>query len=975
MSRNLQRQMNMLDIPTGDLGAFKREGGKIKLYDSGGGGSSTQTQTTDLPEWAQPYAKDILAKGKALTNINDNPYQRYDKPRTADFGELQTGAMEGAKTMGPSSQLGTATTLAGDVGTRAMGTNYQAGQFANQFQDPGAYQPGQFSMMQARAPSLQQYQMDPAERVRTQSFARPGSAEAYMSPYMQNVVDIQQREAQRQADIARTGRGAQAVGAGAFGGSRQAIMEAEAARNLAQQKGDIQATGLQSAYGQAQQQFNAEQQARLQAQLANQQAGLTVGGQNLGARLGVQQLGAGQDLQSQLANQQAFQQAQQAREQSRQFGAGQGLQAAGLGAQYGQAAQQLGEQSRQYGAGLGMQGLQTGLQAAGQLGALGGQQFQQGMDINKLRSAYGGMEQAQRQRGLDIGYENFMNEQNYPYKQLGFMSDLLRGTPTGSSSVTQMYQPPGSALGQLAGLGTGIYGLSKFMADGGEVNSYADGGVTSQGNVESIIEKLSDQQLQVAFKNAQARNDMATVQAIQQELAMRASEKQGMAGAFNMLPQASQEGVVQAAGGGIIAFADGDMVSDPMGTGASEIIDTPYQPTGMTGLQKFMSRFQNEPEWKIKEAEAKAMKEAKVSQAKPAAPSPKAQPKGQAARSTPDYVAPDQVPPAPAKEKPIDRRYEDLANAPKPSKAQVKSAVNELAEKYNLSPDIKEDVMKTAKEIRNELDKENAPMLEELRKAIDAQKPDTEGMRNRGIGQALAEFGFKFAAEAAKPGARFLGSAAAASPSLSAAAAKMQELETDANKNFAKLKLDQTKYEVALKKGDMQTASTLASQIRQGQQQDRAFQFQLAQAQDNAELERQKMAMTGDYYRSITSRQPENVMSLATQLMKDPAFKGTQNDAIEKAAYLLKGGISAGIRSDTASAANLDKALKDITAKYPLLKIMKTSDPEYASMKAAYDADVRSAYARHGGAGISDALPSSNATNMAAKGFKNLGAE
>jgi hypothetical protein len=120
------------------------------------------------------------------------------------------------------------------------------------------------------------------------------------------------------------------------------------------------------------------------------------------------------------------------------------------------------------------------------------------------------------------------------------------------------------------------------------------------------------------------------------------------------------------------------------------------------------------------------------------------------------------------------------------------------------------------------------------------------------------------------------------------------------------------------------------------------------------------MAMTGDYYRSITSRQPENVMSLATQLMQDPTFKGSQNDAIEKAAYLLKGGVAAGIRSDTASAANLDKALKDITAKYPLLKIMKTSDPEYASMKAAYDADVRDAYARHGGAGISGAVPAAS---------------
>ena len=850
MSRNLQRQMNMLDIPTGDLGAFKREGGKIKLYDSGGGGgaSSTQTQTTDLPEWAQPYAKDILAKGKALTDIGENPYQKYDKPRIAEFGDLQKGAMEGARTMGPSSQLGTATDIAGLAGLGALGTNYQAGRFSG----------GQFGNQ---------------------------AAEQYMNPYMQNVVDVQQREAQRQADISGTQRGAQAVKSGAFGGSRQAIMDAEAARNLALQKGDIQAQGLNQSYQQAQAQFNADQARRMQAQ-------------------------------------------------------------------------QLGEQSRQYGAGLGLQGLQTGLQAAGTLGQLGGQQFQQGLDINKLQSAYGGMEQAQRQQGLDIGYQDFLNQQNYPYKQLGFMSDLLRGTPTGSSSVTQMYQPPGSALGQIAGIGTGIYGLSKFMAEGGEVDSYAEGGVTSQGNVESIIEKLSDQQLQVAFQNAQARNDMATMQAIQQELAMRASEKQGMAGAFNMLPQASQEDVVQAAGGGIIAFADRGAVQDP-----NELTEQDYQllrPEGASALKSLKDFFTPEAARLNREKyEAAAAKQKEES--KPAAPSPKAQPKGQAARSTPAAVAPDVVAaPAPAKEKPIERRYEDLANAPKPSKAQVKSAVNELAEKYNLSPDIKEDVMKTAKEIRNELDKENAPMLDELRKAIEAQKPDTEAMRNRGIGQALAEFGFKFAAEAAKPGAKFLGSAAAASPALSAASAKMQELETAANQNFAKLKLDQTKYEVALKKGDMQSASTLAAQIRQGQQQDRAFQLQLAQAQDNAQLEREKMAMTGDYYRSITSRQPENVMSLATQLMKDPAFKGTQNDAIEKAAYLLKGGISAGIRSDTASAANLDKALKDITAKYPLLKIMKTSDPEYASMKAAYDRDVQDAYARHGGAGISGAVPTAS---------------
>ena len=215
-----RRQLEAFGEPLGESATRLKPGGRI--YGGGGSGpAQSQTQTVDLPEWAQPHAKKILAKGEALSEA---PYQKYGGDRTALFTGMQKGAMEDARTMGPSAQLGTATGLAGDVGTRAMGTNYQAGQFANQFQAPGAYQPGQFSMMQAQAPSLEQYQMGPAERVRTQSFARPGSAEAFMSPYMQNVLDIQQREAQSQADISRTGRGAQSVVAGAFGGSRQAIM-------------------------------------------------------------------------------------------------------------------------------------------------------------------------------------------------------------------------------------------------------------------------------------------------------------------------------------------------------------------------------------------------------------------------------------------------------------------------------------------------------------------------------------------------------------------------------------------------------------------------------------------------------------------------------------------------------------------------------------------------------------------------------
>jgi hypothetical protein len=517
-----RRQLYAMGEPLGEC-VTRKEGGRV-IYGGGGSGggggqpaNTTQTQTQELPEWARPYAKDTLSKASALTDINQNPYKTYDANRIAGFSPLQQQSMTGAQNMAPAGQLGAATGLAGAAGERAMNMQYA---------------PGQFGMMQARAPRLQQYQMGPAQQVGTEDYTGQNVSQ-YMNPYMQNVVDIQQREAQRQGDIAGTQRAGQAVKSGAFGGSRAGLMEAEAARNLATQKGDIQAQGQNAAFQSAQQQFNTQQQRDLQAQMANQGMGFNVGQQNLQAQLGTQQLGAGQNLQAQLANQGAFQQAQQ-----------------------------LGEQSRQYGAGYGMQGLQTGLQAAGQLGQLGGQQFAQGLDINKLQAGYGAQQQQLEQQGLSQSYQDFLNQQNYPYKQLGFMSDILRGTPTGSSSSMNMYQAQPGALQTATGLGLGAYGISQLMkAGGGSVYEYADGGsVTSDYNTSDIIDKLSDQQLQSARQNAQARKDMGTLELIDEELAQRASDRGGMSAAFNQLPPNAQENmyeVARGANGGIVAFAGG----------------------------------------------------------------------------------------------------------------------------------------------------------------------------------------------------------------------------------------------------------------------------------------------------------------------------------------------------------------------------------------------------------------------------------
>lgn len=445
-----------------------------------------QTQTT-IPDYARPYVEDLLgsaagtiyqykrdAQGNVVRDAAGlpiptgfQPYQQYMGERFAQFSPLQQKAFQQAEQMRTSPQLEDASSLAGLAGLRALNYGYQPGQATNQFVVPQQFQPSKFTAPGISSDALTRYQMGPVDRVETQSFAQPGSASTFMSPYMQNVVDIEKREAQRQADIAATSRGARFAQAGAFGGARQAIENAEAARNLATQKGDIQTRGSQAAYQQAQQQFNAEQAARIQAQLANQQAGLNIGQSNLAAMLGVQQLGAGQSLQAQLANQQAQMQAQQLAEQSKQFGYGQQLQAAGLGAQYGQAAQQLNEQSAQFGAGLGLQGLQTAMQGAGQLGQLGQSQFGQQLGINQLLGQYGGQQQQQAQNILGAQYQDFLNAQNQPYKQLGFMSDMLRGLPLAQSAST-MYQQPPSALGQLAGAGLTAKGLGLF-SKGGEV--------------------------------------------------------------------------------------------------------------------------------------------------------------------------------------------------------------------------------------------------------------------------------------------------------------------------------------------------------------------------------------------------------------------------------------------------------------------------------------------------------------------------
>ena len=598
---------------------YSRDGRRLYHFGGGGGGttqSTGTTYTTNIPEYAEPYVHTMLgATQKQLFKMNDQgeitdfrPYKPYSTDPSsyvAPFSPMQQQAFEGIKQLGPSGQLGTATSTAQDVASRAMGASYDPAQTSYmQAQAPQLQQfqmgpadrvyGGQYnapSMVAAQtdfSPGLQQFQMGPAERVRADMFGGQQAAQ-YMSPFIEQAMEPQLREARRASEMQRTADQAQATRAGAFGGSRQAIVEAERQRNLGTQMGDIRARGLQTAYEQATQQFNQDAARRLQAQQLNQQAGLTVGGQNLQALLNTQQLGtqtglqtalanlsseqqanvqnqaaqlqaqgltAGQAMQAALANQQAGLtvggQNLQALLGTQQLGAGQNLQAQLANQQAYQAAQQLGEQSRQYGAGFGMQGLQTALQGAGQLGALGQQEFGQRQAALGMQQQVGTQQQALEQQKINQAIQDFANAQQYPLMQLGTMSNMLRGLPMQAQTTNQYVAAPNpitQGIG-LAGAGASIYNAMRPPggAAGGLPSEfkYAEGGIASVprydvgGEVYSDLTDMSADQLKNIIKESSSQRIKEMAKGI---LAEKTAQRMY--------------------GGGIVAFQRGGDAIDP----------------------------------------------------------------------------------------------------------------------------------------------------------------------------------------------------------------------------------------------------------------------------------------------------------------------------------------------------------------------------------------------------------------------------
>ena len=222
---------------------------------------TTQTTTSEYPTELKPFIKDIFGKAKGIEEQRSSQgYQPYTGPRIAGFNQDQQDAFTGIR-------------------------NVQ-----------GASTP----FFEAQETLIDRSTQGP-------SAARTAQ---YMNPFVQNVIDTQLRELDRQGTQERQRIGAGAVGAGGFGGSRQAILEAEQMRNQGMRADDIQSRGLMQAFNQAQQAMSQADARGLQGagmfgQMATQVPGQRL--KELGALAGV---GAADQTQQQRALDLGFKQFQ-----------------------------------------------------------------------------------------------------------------------------------------------------------------------------------------------------------------------------------------------------------------------------------------------------------------------------------------------------------------------------------------------------------------------------------------------------------------------------------------------------------------------------------------------------------------------------------------------------------------------------------------------------------------------------------------
>ena len=206
--------------------------------------------------YAQPYATNLLDKSNALLNA---PTPQYTGEMAAGPSAIQNQAWQGLSNLTLPSSLMTAGTNLQNIGTQAQALNYTP------------------------------------TGITTNSF-NSAAADQYMNPYIQKALDPQLAALQRQQQINQQGDMAKLSQAGAYGGSRQAILQGQNNYNLLAQQAGLIGSGYNQAYNNAATQFNADQARNLQGQQLNQ------AGNQFAATYGLQGLQAATQANTAAAN-------------------------------------------------------------------------------------------------------------------------------------------------------------------------------------------------------------------------------------------------------------------------------------------------------------------------------------------------------------------------------------------------------------------------------------------------------------------------------------------------------------------------------------------------------------------------------------------------------------------------------------------------------------------------------------------------
>lgn len=427
---------------------------------------STSTKA-ELPEWQKRMYEEAYSLGKG---VSQQPFIPYTGAQVAGFNPDQLRQFEATRGMVGASQqydpraglqaLATAPTptISPVTGRTAQIGQVAAPQAASIQAIPTF---GGATIQQLQGPTAAQIGTVQVPQFRGLLDVDMG---AYQSPYQQQVIDLALQDIQRQSDLARGQAQSRAIGAGAFGGSRSALIESEATRPFAEQAARTAASLRQSGFQQAQQAaqvdlarqqqlgvFGAEQaqQRALQQAQLEQQAELTGFGAERERALRqadlIQQAGlAGQDIAAQRAIQQAQLQ-QQAGLLAAQQAQARALEQARLAQQTGMAELDIAGRTAMMQPELELRARQQ------QVGLLGGQLEDQYRALGLL-GGVGQQQQQLQQRAMDQAYNEFLRASGYGQEQLSTLLQGLSGMPSLISQRTKQKTGAGDILGTIAGL-------------------------------------------------------------------------------------------------------------------------------------------------------------------------------------------------------------------------------------------------------------------------------------------------------------------------------------------------------------------------------------------------------------------------------------------------------------------------------------------------------------------------------------------